>query len=103
MDDGLKVVDNLQGSGTVEVEIIWNFFSELSPLKNNSIANKELQVDLICKNSRQVVHHARTEQYPCSGSYGDGVLAHRMIVSLKLDLPCSIETQFIVKNLLCVE
>lgn len=102
-DDGLKVVDKLQGSGTVEVELIWNFFPELNPLKNNSIANKESQIDLICKNSRQVVHHARTEQYPYSGSYGEGVLAHRMIVSLKLDLPCSIETQFIVKNLLCVE
>jgi hypothetical protein len=102
-DDGLKVVDNLQGSGVVQVELMWNFPPEFVPLKNNLIGDDEVQVNLICKDSRQVVHHTQAEQYPFSGSYGEGVPAYRMIVNCELDLPCSIETQFIVKNLLCAE
>jgi hypothetical protein len=103
MDDVLKVVDNLQGSGVVQVELMWNFPPEFSPLKTNSIGDSEVQIDLICKDSWQVVHHAQVEQYIYSGSYSEGVPAYRMIVNCDLDLPCSIETQFIVKNLLCAE
>ena len=102
-DDGLKVVDKLQGSGAVEVELIWNFPPEFTPLKNNLMGYNEAQVDLLCKDSRQVIHNAKAEQYTYSESYGEGVVAYRMIVKCKLNLPCSIETQFIIKNLLCAE
>ncbi|MBT8574537.1 hypothetical protein G6701_03410 [Polynucleobacter paneuropaeus] len=103
MDGELKVVDKLQGSGAVKVQFIWNFSPEFVVLKNNLMGDHEVQVDLVCKDSRQLVHHAQAEQYTYSGSYGEGIPAHRMIVNCELDLPCSIETQFIVKNLLCAE
>jgi hypothetical protein len=102
-DDGLKIIDNLQGSGAVQVELIWNFPPEFVPLKKNLIGDDEVQVDLICKDSKQVAYYTQAEQYTYSGSYGEGMLAYRMIVICKLELPCLIETQFIIKNLLCVE
>ena len=96
-DRGLTVVDSLQGSGVVKVQFIWNFPPEFSLLKNNLIGDGEVQVDLVCKDSRQTFHRVQPEQYTYSRSYGDGVPAYRMIMNCELDLPFSIETQFIVK------
>jgi hypothetical protein len=103
MDDGLNVVDNLQGSGAVNVKLIWNFSPTFVPLKNNLIGDDEVHVDIICKNSNKVIEHIQAEQYIYSVSYGESVQAHRIIVNYELDLPCLIETQFIVKNFLCAE
>ena len=102
-DDGLRVVDKLQGSGAVQVELIWNFPPNFAPQKNNLIGDDEILVDLICKQSGQGVSHTQAEQYTYSKSYGDDELAYKKIVKCEVSLPCSIETQFIVKNLICVE
>ena len=102
-DEGLKIVDSLQGSGTVTVQLVWNLFPEFTPLSNNAISDGEVRVNMTCIDSRQVSHTAQFEKYTYSESYGEGVLAYRLSVSCELDLPCSIKTQFIIKNLLCVE
>lgn len=103
VDEGLNVIDSLQGFGSVTIQLVWNFSPEFAPLSNTVISDGEARVHMICIDSRQVLHPSHVEKYTYSESYGEGALAYRMIVNCELDLPCSIQTQFIIKNLLCVE
>jgi len=96
-------VDSLQGSGAVRIELIWNFPPNFARQKNNLIGDNQILVSFSCKNSGQVVPHTQAEQYTYSGSYGEGEHACRILVKFELSLPCTIETQFIVQNFICVE
>lgn len=101
-DDGLRVVDDLQGSGGVSVELIWHFAPGFL-IESNIAKNSVNEVEIVCNSPNALIYNTKLEQYTYSESYGVSQLAFRLVIQYKVVLPCSIETQFIVKSLICVE
>ncbi len=98
-DQGLKVIDRIEGQGNVELMLHWHFapgwVDEGKEYLNSPLGFIQVNVD--------GAHDARHiwSDYSCSRAYGESTLARRLKVVWRAKLPCQIQTQ--MKFQPCVE
>jgi hypothetical protein len=90
--EGIEVLDTLEGSGTVEIDMYWHFAPGVSPLQEspNIAAGADFQILIGEEGAAAVGVH--WEAYPYAAAYGDVQKAYMLHTKRSVSLPWSVKT-----------
>lgn len=90
--DGIEVLDTLEGSGMVEIDIYWHFAPGVSLLPGSPNIAIAADFQILIEEDGADISHVQCEAYPYAAAYGDVQKAYMLHSRRSVSLPWSVKT-----------
>ena len=91
VEEGLDVIDRVEGDGSVEIALHWHFAPEWRDVGEGALASPAGHLRVQIDGAPDAKHV--WSDYAYSGAYGEATVARCLMISRRVKLPCQIHTK----------